>query len=331
MGRRVGIQEEVTMNMIDHKKKPKRLIIFEGPDCGGKTTVMREFRQTMADVTEVHHGPYPRLTSAQLPRFYVDSMMPLLHQYEHMLMDRCWLSERIYGRVFRNGTDRIGLAARHLERIAMRHGAVVVLCLPPWEKVKEQWLKRKKADSDAEYLDRIDQLETVYAMYELLEFSTDLPVIRYDYTVHSNQTVMLRNLVDKAAMPLHVPHGSAGNADAKVILVGDKPSDHADTDTLMQWPFCSFSRQGSSMWLAEQLAASGISEADLFWLNADTGVWQIKEMYARPVIALGNNASDKLTQMGIAHLKAHHPQAHKRFNSSEPYELIAMIKSALKK
>lgn len=319
------------MNMTDHKKKPKRLIIFEGPDCGGKTTVMREFRNSMVDTTEVHHGPYPRLTSAQLPRFYVDSMMPLLHQYENMLMDRCWLSEQIYGHIFRKGVDRVDLASRHLDRIAMRHGAVVVLCMPPWEKVKEQWLKRKNADSDAEYLDRIEQLESVYKSYENLEHMTDLPVVRYDYTVNGHQTPMLRDLVAKAAMPLHNAHGSAGNADAKVILVGDKPSDQTDSDTLMQWPFCSFSWLGSSIWLAGQLKKASVSEADLFWLNADTGVWQIKEMYARPVIALGNNASDKLTQMGITHTMARHPQEHKRFNSSEPYELIAMIKSALKK
>lgn len=319
------------MNMTDHKAKPKRLIIFEGPDCAGKTTLMREFKNSMLDTTEVHHGPYPRLTAAHLPRYYVDGMMPLLHQYENMLMDRSWLSESIYGRVFRGGVDRVGMTARrHLERMAMRHGAVVVLCLPPWEKVKEQWLKRKNADSDAEYLDKIEQLEQVYNLYTHLRIDTDLPIVHYDYTVHGSQLTLLKDEVARAAMRPHKTVGTVGNLDAKVILVGDKPSDHTDQDVMMQWPFCSFSTQGSSRWLTSHLDATQISEASLLWVNASSGLYQIKDLYARTVIALGQAASDALTAAKIPHLMARHPAHHKRFHSSEPYELMGMITAALK-
>jgi thymidylate kinase len=317
------------MNMTDHKAKPKRLIIFEGPDCAGKTTLMREFKNSMLDTTEVHHGPYPRLSAAHLPRYYVDGMMPLLHQYENMLMDRSWLSEAIYGAVFRGGVNRIGTEARrHLERIAMRHGAVVVLCLPPWEKVKEQWLKRKNADSEAEYLDKIEQLEQVYKGYA--ELRTELPVVRYDYTLHGNQLTQLKDEVARAAMRLHKTVGTVGNLDAKVILVGDKPSDHTDQDVMMQWPFCSFSTKGSSRWLTSLLDDHGIRESDLLWVNASSGLYQIKDLYARTVIALGQTASQSLQGPQIPHLVVKHPQAHKRFHSSEPYELMDLITASLK-
>lgn len=319
------------MNMKDHKDRPKKLIIFEGPDCAGKTTLMREFRNTMIDATEVHHGPYSRLTASQLPRFYVDSMMPLLHQYENLLMDRCWLSERIYGDVFRKGTDRVGMTARRqLERIAMRHGAVIVLCLPPWESVRSEWLKRKGADSDNEYLDKIEQLEEVYSLYTKLHVVTDLPIVRYDYTVHGSQLNQLKSEVARVAMQPHKTRGTVGNLDAKVILVGEKPSEHTDQDQLMQWPFCSFSTQGSSRWLTSHLDATQIPEADLLWVNASSGLYQIKDLYARTVIALGQAASEELSRTRIPHLVASHPQHHKRFHSSEPYELMGMITAALK-
>lgn len=319
------------MNMRDHKDKPKKLIIFEGPDCGGKTSLMQEFRHQMGDTTELHHGPYPRLTAAQLPRYYVDGMMPLLRQYENMLMDRCWLSESIYGQVFRGGQDRVGaVARRHLERIAMRHAAVVILCMPPWEKVKEQWLARKGADSAAEYLDKIEQLEQVYNLYKDLHLHTDLPIVRYDYTIHRSQIQQVRDEVHRVAMRPHKTSGTAGNLDGKVILVGEKASDHTDQDTLMQWPFSSFSTQGSSRWLTAQLDASGVSESDLLWVNADTGLYQIKDLYARTVIALGQAASEKLVDAQIPHLVAKHPQFHKRFHSSEPYELMDLITASLK-
>ena len=321
------------MNMAEHKRKAKRLVILEGPDCGGKTTLLKEFDYgDMAGALRVHHGPYPRLTAAQLPRYYMDSMRPLLDQYEHMLMDRCWLSEPIYGQAFRNGQDRVGTSARrHLERIAMRHGAVVVLCLPPWEKVKEAWLARKGADSEAEYLDRIEQLEQVYRSYERLQDTTDLPVVRYDYTIHRHQIQQLRREVGRVAMPLHPNHSTVGNLDGKIILVGEKPSDHTDQDTLRQFPFCSFSNQGSSRWLTSHLDATGISEADLLWVNASDGLYQIRELYGRPTFALGQAASDALTAADMPHTMVPHPQYHKRFNSSEPYELMSLIQTALKK
>jgi hypothetical protein len=311
----------------------KRIIILEGPDCAGKTTLARELSDRYgSEMAVIHQGPFPRVTAAQLPRFYVESMMPAINNYTGLIMDRSWLSEPIYGSAFRGGTNRISdVARRHLERIAMRHGAVVVLCLPPWEAVATEWKKRKGFDPKAEMLEGLDQLEHVYQGYERLHLDTDLPVVRYNYKMHGSQNGIIRSQLERIGAPLHeLRSRMVGDLDAQVILVGEKASDHTDADALRQFPFCSFSKQGSSAWLTEQLWKADISEQALLWLNASDGVHQIKDLYARPTIALGQAASDALTALGIPHEMVAHPQYHKRFTPGIEYPLIPLIKSHLK-
>jgi hypothetical protein len=311
--------------------KLKHMLIFEGPDCGGKSTLMRELNVRLGMPHEVHSGPFPRITNKHLPRLYLESMFPLLMGYDNLAMDRSWLSEPIYGAAFRKGEDRVGtINRRHLERIAMRHGAVVVLCMPPWERVKEQWLARKGADSDAEYLDRIEQLESVYDMYDkTLPLVTDLPIVRYDYTKHGKAQQQLLAEIVRVAMPLHrLATNTVGNLNAPVILIGDKPSGHTDNDTVLQYPFCSFSGTGTSRWLTAELIKAEIPERSLLWGNADDGVWWLRDHYDRTVFAMGDNAAKTLENAGIPHVQVDHPQYHRRFKSSEPYPLIDLIKAA---
>ena len=318
-----------TVDIDIRERKPQRLIILEGPDCSGKSTLAKALADRLLYHTLMHHGPYPRLTSQQLPRFYAEGMATSLQRWHGLVMDRSWLSEQVYGPIYR-GADRLAtFQRRHLERIALRLGAVVVLCLPPWADVRDQWARRKGLDPKAEMLDNEDQLRRIYDAYHALE--TDLPVVHYDYTIHGRDVSKVLGQVDRRSTGLHpwlAP--SVGSTDSKVILVGEKPSDHTDADTLMQWPFSSFSRQGSSAWLTEMLHANGILETDLLWLNAGTGfVTPLERLYARPVIALGNEASKELARHHISHETVAHPQHHKRFKGGEPYPLIDLIKKHL--
>lgn len=316
------------------ERKLQRLVILEGPDCAGKTTLMNDLRKELSGtVRTVHHGPYSGITADQLPRFYVESMFPLF-EGEQMLMDRCWLSEPIYGLAYRGGQNRVGhVARRQLERMALRHGAVVALCLPPWETVKASWLARKGANEEAEYLDKIEQLEVVYNAYAQLEESTDLPVVRYDYTRHRSQVRMLASKLIWASDGVHREWHikSAGSASPKVILVGEKPSEPTNRDTAWQFPFCSFG-SGSSGWVTQHLMNAGIRERELFWVNADSGLYSLKEMWSVPIIALGQEAAKRVASDVGREPDAvvSHPQYHKRFKAGEDYELAATIRRLTK-
>ena len=224
----------------------KKLTIFEGPDASGKSTAARAY----ADATGARYMHFANLPQVgkNLSRMYVEAMLPALLGYQDVVFDRCWLSEVPYGTAFRDGADRVGGASRRmLERLAMRCGAVVVHCRPPWERVRQTYLSRR----DEEYLENDNQLRVVYDLYG--HHRTGLPELMYDYTVELELKPLL---IEGLRMPQHpLDIQSAGNWGAKTVLIGEGFAHQKDCDPFYQWPFASFSKAGCSQWLTEQLGS----------------------------------------------------------------------------
>jgi thymidylate kinase len=309
--------------------RSSQLIIFEGPDGGGKTTAMDTAAKQISDqvITE-HHGPYPEVTKG-LALIYADSMAKATQGRQVTLLDRSWLSEVPYGKAFRDGLDRLGeIHRRHLERLAWRCGAVIMLCLPPWRVVRDNYLKRQ----NLEYLENEDQLRLVYNEYEELWKHTSLPIIRYDYTRHDLQKKL--DLVFQMKVTHHRTEvHSAGNLNAPILLVGDTFGAMKPGDCEYQWPFGSLVDVGCSSWMTYKLIEGGILENELCWVNADELTSQQVDadlLHGKKVIALGTNADLKLVMMGVDHQTVAHPQFHKRFEHDKPYALIALIQDILK-
>ena len=117
------------------------IIILEGPDGGGKTTLAETLRAQLQSNGMTHvikHGPYKGVQSEDLCKIFFRSMSQALTYDDHVIMDRSWLSEPIYGNVYRKGENRVDMPRRRmLERVALSRGAVVVLRgaagnAPPW-------------------------------------------------------------------------------------------------------------------------------------------------------------------------------------------------------
>jgi thymidylate kinase len=298
----------------------KRVVIVEGPDGSGKSSLAVELARSLSAMV-VHHGPYKALVGAELARVYVDSMLPALMGERNVVLDRSWLSEPIYGRVYRNDSDRIGPTTRRmLDRLALRCGAVVVRCNTPLDVCIGTWEKRKAG----EYLDTAAQLAEVHHGYKSM--TTDLPVKAYSYV--DGLTWSVDALFMSTSAPHELSVRSAGNLNAKVVLVGEgfgaiKPVDHD-----YQWPFASFSEAGCSRWLTNLLDNDGISEADLLWVNADQPLDWLKAT-DKTVFALGGVASRVLDAADIDHTRFDHPQYHKRFQHSLRYPVLDAIEEAL--
>lgn len=306
-----------------------RLIIFEGPDGAGKSTAIANLTKTLNPNSYhvVHHGPYKGVTSSSdLARLYQESMMPAVLGHRTVILDRCWLSERPYGLAYRGGKDRLGVVnRRHLERLALRCGAVVVRCMPPWETIKRNFLSRP----GKEMLDQVSQLITVWRWYQNQLFQeTDLPVMSYDYTERKLPSIIHNNVMGRA----YTNHSGTLNDDAAVLLVGDVYGERKNGDPLYQWPFSSFVGKGCSHWLTQRLIEASISERHLAWVNSDELKRFIEteslERFDR-VIALGMNAGAALIPTGIQFNTVNHPQHAKRFHHNEPYKLIELIKEVL--
>lgn len=320
----------------------KTVTIFEGPDGGGKSTIAQEYAQ-LTQARYVHHGPYKQVGDG-LGRMFVESILPALLGYEDVVLDRCWISEPIYADVFRHGDDRVGPArSRILDRLALRCGAVVVKCLPPWAHVKSTFNGRK----DEEYLDDDRQLLQVYGQYQH-DLNTNLHELEHDYTHHLGESLAsvagtrIKPLVEqlRAKSPPHsIRVRSTGNWNAKVVIVGEDFGEHKNNDALYQHPFGSLNGTGCSLWLSDQLDRADISEQSLMWVNADEleRVPEFVEWHdGKRFITLGDKASEvvgrlhaKLPGYTRTHLAAPHPQYWKRFQNARPYPLIGILKETL--
>lgn len=312
------------------------VVIFEGPDGSGKTTLARAFADEM-NMRYVHLGPLKNVSYRALARMYVEAMLPAIHGYQGVVMDRSWLSEPIYGKVFRGGKDRITPArARMLDRIALRCGAVVVRCDPGFNTCRQNFDSRR----GAEMLNSNVELQEVWSLYRTLQMTTDLPVYTFDYTTQNAAEF----IVSLAATIAGIKRAGAdwqvaGNIAAPRVIVGDSYSNHNDTDLLQQFPFVDFSAQGCSLWLAQkfELSAYPIDEAGLAWINADE-LLRLQKLHVSPqdifpnaieFLALGQVASSVLHKLGLAHPTFTHPQYWKRFHGRTPYDLTEYLKDKL--
>ncbi len=292
----------------------RRLTIFEGPDCSGKTTAAKAYAEATG-ARYVHFDALPHVSTG-LARMYVETMLPAVLGYQDVVFDRSWLSEYPYGKVFRQGADRLGAATkRMLERLAWRCGAVVVRCAPPLHHILRTFRER----AHREYLDNEHQLREIYRLYR--EQQTSLPVVDYDYTVEPELKQVLVAARRSMLHPLKL--ASAGNWCAPVILIGERFAQRKNLDPHYQWPFASFSGSGCSQWLTRQLEDANVSEADLLWVNADQDLSLLPS--GAPYIALGREAAAVARGYGLGVIQVPHPQYAKRFDATGPYQLIQVI------
>lgn len=326
--------------MTTRSATSKTITIFEGPDGGGKSTMAKALA-IHTGALYIHHDSYKHVRE-NLWRMFAESMLPALMGYQDVILDRCWVSEPIYGRAFRGGHSRMcDSGARMLDRMALRCGAVIVRCLPPWERVQKCFNGR----IHEEMLNDDTQLRMVYDQYaddDYFDRATQLHGVDYDYladTRHVDMSTAAWRLnksieAQRAKTPLHpVQVQSAGNLNGSILIVGENFAAHHDRDLRYQLPFCSMS--GCSPWLNRQLHEAGISELNLVWINADE-LERYPDFIGKchnllTIVPLGQVASSVV----ISKLGLHksfevvgfaHPQYNRRFQTKEPYTLMEFLK-----
>jgi thymidylate kinase len=302
------------------------ILILEGPDGAGKTTLAEALRHRFQDKGMVHivkHGPYTGVEPEHLCRIYFRSMSPALTFDDVVIMDRSWLSEPIYGEVYRNGANRIDVERkRMLERVALSRGAVVIHCQPDFETCVEAFEKR----IGEEYLDDISQLEAVYNEYESIGLTTSLPTIHYDYTQDS-----IDWLLDKISR-VSIKNGASGGGCFKqgnILMLCDKGPRTNVRASAVVIPFINFlDNDGPSRMLAEALEHEGISERELYWINTQTYQGTptepdfIKDLKPSKIFALGNNAYTWALNNNVKAIKLPPPLHHMQNYSDQPYLIM---------
>ena len=107
----------------------KKLILFEGPDACGKTTLINSIKKEYD--AYIHNGLYPSQQTA------IDAYMDQFESFEKYnqsgltLIDRAHWSEQVYGKVIRD-TNLLLSDWDMLENKLNDIGAIVILCLAPF-------------------------------------------------------------------------------------------------------------------------------------------------------------------------------------------------------
>lgn len=318
------------------------IIVLEGPDGAGKTTLAKQLCARYGGLYV--HNRYHR--AADIWAYHLASLRWAVRESAERLVviDRHWISECVYARVYRSGSA-YGAFARALHRVLLRYGALYVLCAPPIEVVVENH-RRLKGIREEMY----DNVERVAWEYHRLWHGTGTWVKDGDYSqqlqyegvrhrwVHYDFTTMgtlsttvpllascLMGERSKAWAPgllRDAPDVTGQVSLARVVLVGDRPS---VPYRRFAWPFTG--PTNSSAYLNETLHQLGVREEDLTIVNANgaAGRWFLHELRRRSdlrFIALGRAAQDTLVQVGIhdvAHVR--HPQHARRFtHHGDSYE-----------
>ena len=270
------------------------IIILEGPDGAGKTTLAEALRQRLqqSHMTQiVKHGPYTNLVPEELCKIFFRSMTQALTYNDHVIMDRSCLL----------------LSTLH--------------CQPSFDLCAATFTSR----SDDEYLDNVDQLRQVYDEYESLKLHTSLPVIHYDYQYDEVDDLLAK--VKAASIENGAEGGGAFKEGNYLILCDRGPRTNVRPGAAVV-PFINFlDNDGPSRMLAEALEREGVPESKCYWVNTQTfqGVPTnpafVRELKPSRVFALGNNAYTWALNNSVQAHKLPPPLYHMQNYPNQPYHI----------
>lgn len=316
----------------------KGIIILEGADGTGKTTLAKALVEKYGGI--YIHNRYHK----EIWPFFMASMRWAIRESQRRLVviDRHWISECIYARVYRGGSKH-SWDVRAFYRVLRRYGALYVICAPPVDAVVEN--HRKLKGNRKEMYD--DVTEVAHRYYKLWfggmtppeneDYAEQLSVAgvvgqdwcHYDYTEATDDVSFKReicyvmesldiirhwNITENDFFTFPYPLDIAGNLNkARAILVADKPGGNRPN-----WPFCC--PVGSSSYLNKTLHQLRVHEGHIAIINANGEhghvlMKALRQIDHAPVITLGGAAARACDNHGVVYRDSiSHPQFARRFH-----------------
>lgn len=330
------------------------IIVLDGGDGTGKTTLARALMEKH-DAFYIHNGLWPNMWQRHLAA--VDLAIKK-SRHQLVVIDRLYLSEQIYGQVFRAGPS-YDLGARCLDRILQRYGALNVLCV-------RRDLKRHVAHFEELRTRRPEKFNSMKVVaqryYDLLEgnlaygddfyvnqltrfqdYAARMDVLHYDMDRQGGgMRVILDQMEDRLRM---IPGTSlpdqynpdrrnlAGNYGAtRYLFVGEDLSPRACRRAA---PFLWNDEASAATWLNNALRELQFDETTALWTNtsnADDWLPVLRDMLSATVrvIALGAVASNRVEQLRFQNVRyLPHPQWARRFQAKQPRVYRDVMRDAL--
>lgn len=287
------------------------MIIIEGPDGSGKTTLAKRLGGSYR-----HAGP-PRTKDV-----YLEYRTDLLDSPRDVVWDRFYHGQRIYGPVFRGGAGLSPEQVFYLELMTATRGGVLIVCLTDLKDM----IDCRRNDSYAQPM-----IELVRGYMELVA-NTRLPCFVYDRK-RDNFNELITFLKANLKVAGEGPFVGCG-IQPKVLLVGDTYSDELhgthyrrpfDTGEFFLQCLMMTNLRAHDICICNSFYPHlGVAKS-LAWLRAFCNITK-----PRRIVALGSKAAGRLTTLGIPHQVVRHPQHPRRFEHHRPGIYALEIREAMK-
>ncbi len=301
------------------------LILLEGVDGGGKSTLADRIADTFTFLTEdepnppqlirIHKGkPTPGLDGFQeyeLPLERFDLRNLVTSERDLVIMDRWHAGEQPYGTIYRGASRLDNAGMLHVELTLSAFGAVKVLAQPSDVDLVKYRLKTRGEDFlQPEHVDQVWRYyESLRKLYGYIRASDTAP------------SELIQAARDRARQLRSVPPnwtGYVGSHHPRLLLVGDQRNDGPRARHEFVRAFTPCLNGSSAHYLMQTLCLANINR-DVGIVNAhEQGVdlSLIPKIESQPtVVALGRLASKTLTDAGVEHETVPHPQWVRRFRS----------------
>lgn len=302
------------------------LLIAEGPDLVGKTTLVENLTRKLEELgwkTEQRHcGPLKQdaLTEYEVPLEHYQPGGELT-----ILYDRHAWGEPVYGPLLR-GKSRLDMAQLlHVELFLRARGALLVLLTQSLEELHRRYSRRH------DDLITHNQLAQLVASYGWVRAQSvlDPPVLTDPSDSDVIQLIWVAGQLAEAAAPLSAYPSYIGGPRPEVLLLGDQPGKAAPGASTEHRACFVPHRSTSGYHLMRSLRETSLPPRVGIVNTLDVDFLELWHLLGQPsVVTLGEYASHRAASVGLRHARCDHPQWVRRFKHHEIYDYGKLLESA---
>lgn len=304
------------------------LIVVEGPDRTGKTTLATRLAQEVRGTVR-HAGP-PQRGAIEEYETGLDDFDP---RGPSLVLDRWHVGEYVWPTIFERPSDFLLPVRKHVEMFMQSRGAFVVFADRNTEKLKQDLVEHDEPLKP----DDLDLARSLFS--EARAFAEDICGL-WDYEKWGDREVQLH--VEHARHKEHsvtpiwnvVGPGWVGSPFPQLLLIGDELGPEKESRTPpFDVPFAPY--PGTSGWyLMEYLDDLWRKVAIINSKRERTGevrdLYAVWETFGRPrTVALGRNAAAALEEFDVPYTLVPHPQYWRRFRHREGGVYTNMLREAM--
>lgn len=308
------------------------IIILDGPDCSGKSTLQQHLVNNYKAVPM--HLTYNKEVGPRMFDYQSNEMLKAVNMsQDHLVVvDRHWMSELVYANALRGGSPWPHMG-RMMDRVWRKHAAIYVICLPS---TLERAVGYYQHNIDNTHPYTVEQYERLYVSYEeLLEKMIQREDVgRYAFDIILDEmdkycdTLLYQLQRRKLQQYVHALDPRDQNIlghlkEAKFLFIGDQVN---KKDNNYAWPFYEY--RNCSLFLTEQLVALGVKETSLMWTNVydESGnesyyhIHNLVKNHGLIPVVFGRRAEEVIKKVTRNYFHVDHPQFAKRFGKSEEFQ-----------